>query len=37
MNDPVLLRLGEDQFWLALADSDALLYVEGVAAVAGWR
>jgi glycine cleavage system aminomethyltransferase T len=31
VNDPVLLRLGEDHFWLALADSDALLYVAGVA------
>ena len=25
VNDPVLLRLAEDRFWLALADSDALL------------
>jgi glycine cleavage system aminomethyltransferase T len=31
VNDPVLLRLDEDRFWLALADSDALLYVAGVA------
>jgi aminomethyltransferase len=35
VNDPVLLRLGEDHFWLALADSDALLYVAGVAAGRG--
>jgi glycine cleavage system aminomethyltransferase T len=35
VNDPVLLRLGEDRFWLALADSDALLYVAGVAAGRG--
>jgi aminomethyltransferase len=35
VNDPVLLRLGEDHFWLALADSDALLYAKGVAAFAG--
>ena len=35
MNDPVLLRLDEDRFWLALADSDALLYAKGVAAFAG--
>ncbi len=35
MNDPVLLRLEEDRFWLALADSDALLYAKGVAAFAG--
>jgi aminomethyltransferase len=35
VNDPVLLRLGEGHFWLALADSDALLFVKGVAALAG--
>jgi aminomethyltransferase len=35
VNDPVLLRLGDDHFWLALADSDALLYVAGVAAARG--
>ena len=35
MNDPVLLRLGENHFWLALADSDAMLYVAGVAAGRG--
>jgi aminomethyltransferase len=35
VNDPVLLRLGEDHFWLALADSDALLYAAGVAAGLG--
>jgi aminomethyltransferase len=36
VNDPVLLRLAEDRFWLALADSDALLYVAGVAAGRGF-
>ncbi len=35
VNDPVLLRLDEDRFWLALADSDALLYLAGVAAGRG--
>ncbi len=35
MNDPVLLRLDEDRFWLAIADSDALLYAKGVAVFAG--
>jgi glycine cleavage system aminomethyltransferase T len=35
VNDPVLLRVEEDRFWLALADSDALLYAKGVAALAG--
>ena len=31
VNDPVLLRLDRDRFWLALADSDALLFLAGVA------
>jgi len=35
VNDPVLLRLGENHFWLALADSDVLLYAMGLAAHAG--
>jgi aminomethyltransferase len=35
VNDPVLLRLAEDRFWLALADSDALLYLAGVAGARG--
>lgn len=35
VNDPVLLRVGENRFWLALADSDAGLYAIGVAAHAG--
>ena len=35
VNDPILLRLGEDRFWLSLADSDALLYALGVQAFAG--
>jgi glycine cleavage system aminomethyltransferase T len=34
VNDPVLLRLEDDRFWLALADSDALLFAKGVAALA---
>jgi aminomethyltransferase len=37
VNDPVLLRLGENHFWLALADSDVLLYARGVALNAGLR
>jgi glycine cleavage system aminomethyltransferase T len=32
VNDPVLLRLGENRFWLALADSDVRLYALGLAA-----
>jgi aminomethyltransferase len=35
INDPVLLRLGENHFWLALADSDVLLWARGVALNAG--
>jgi aminomethyltransferase len=31
INDPVLLRLGQNHFWLALADSDVLLWAKGVA------
>ncbi len=31
LNDPVLLRLEEDRFWLSLADSDILLWAWGVA------
>jgi len=31
VNDPVLLRLGENHFWLSLADSDVLLWCKGVA------
>ncbi len=35
INDPVLLRLGENHYWLALADSDALLWAKGVALHSG--
>lgn len=35
INDPILLRLGENQFWLSLADSDVLLWAKGVALHAG--
>ena len=31
VNDPVLLRLDENHFWLSLADSDVLLWARGVA------
>jgi glycine cleavage system aminomethyltransferase T len=34
VNDPVLLRLAEDRFWLAAADSDLLLWAKGVAVYA---
>jgi aminomethyltransferase len=35
VNDPVLARIGENHFWLALANSDALLWAKGVAINAG--
>src|SRR5437867_1924838 len=35
VNDPVMLRLDENTFWFALADSDVLLYAKGLAANAG--
>jgi glycine cleavage system aminomethyltransferase T len=35
LNDPVMLRLDENTFWFALADSDVLFYAFGVAAHAG--
>ena len=31
LNDPVLLRLAENHFWLSLGDSDILLWAQGVA------
>ncbi|MAM62342.1 glycine cleavage T C-terminal barrel domain-containing protein [Maritimibacter sp. UBA3975] len=35
LNDPILLKLGEDHFWLSLADSDVLLWAQGVAVHSG--
>ena len=35
LNDPVLLRLGENHFWLSLADSDVLFWAQGVAVNSG--
>jgi aminomethyltransferase len=35
VNDPVLMRLGENHFWLAVADSDVLLYAKGLAVSSG--
>ena len=35
LNDPVLLRLGENHFWLSLSDSDILLWAQGVAVNSG--
>ena len=35
LNDPVLLRLEENKFWLSIGDSDILLWAQGVAVNAG--
>ena len=32
INDPVLLRVEEDRYWISIADSDVLLWVSGIAA-----
>ena len=31
INDPVLLKVAENHFWLSIADSDVLLYAKGLA------
>ena len=35
LNDPVTLRVGEDRFWVSLADSDLMLWAKGLARGAG--
>jgi glycine cleavage system aminomethyltransferase T len=35
LNDPVLLKLAENHFWLSLADSDILLWAQGIAVNSG--
>ena len=35
LNDPVLLRLGENRYWFSLADSDILLWAQGIAVNSG--
>ena len=35
INDPILLKLGENHFWLSIGDSDVLLWAKGVAATSG--
>ena len=35
LNDPVLLRLAENHFWLSLADSDVLFWAQGAALISG--
>ena len=36
LNDPVLLKLAEDTFWLSIADSDILLWARGIAIGSGF-
>ena len=36
INDPVLLRLEDQRFWLSIADTDVLLWVRGVAFEGGF-
>jgi len=35
INDPVMLRIAEDRFWLSTADSDMYLWAKGVSAFSG--
>jgi len=35
INDPILLKLAEDHYWLSIADSDVLLWAKGLAVNAG--
>jgi len=35
VNDPVILRLASDRYWLSCSDSDLLLWVKGIAVFAG--
>ena len=37
INDPVLLRLAEDMYWLSLADSDVLLWAKALAHAGKWN
>ena len=30
LNDPILLRISEDEFWFSLSDSDIGMYLQGV-------
>jgi glycine cleavage system aminomethyltransferase T len=35
INDPIMLKLAEDHFWLSIADSDVLLWAKGIAVNSG--
>ena len=36
INDPVLLRVADDEFWFSISDSDVLLWAQGVNSNAGY-
>ncbi|KIC20367.1 dimethylsulfoniopropionate demethylase [Leisingera sp. ANG-Vp] len=36
INDPVMLKIADDRFWLSIADSDVLLYALGLAEAKGF-
>ena len=35
INDPILLKLAEDRYWLSIADSDVILWAKGLAVNSG--
>ncbi len=37
INDPIILRISKDKFWLSIADSDVLLWTKGLAEGLGWN
>jgi dimethylsulfoniopropionate demethylase len=37
LNDPVLLKLSEDRYWISIADSDLLYWVKGLAYGLHWE
>ena len=37
INDPILLKLAEDRYWLSIADSDLLLWARAVAGERGFQ
>lgn len=37
INDPVLLKLADDRFWLSVADSDLHLWCQAIAREKGWK
>lgn len=37
LNDPVLLRLAQDEFWFSISDSDVLFWLKGVNVRGDWQ